>query len=86
MTSPKPQRGDIVRAKRLGYKHDMDVSEFDDYDPYDYPDDNVEGVYDELVLNDTGLVPTYTNYVVDGQVVDPDTIEVITDGKPDENT
>jgi hypothetical protein len=69
-------RGDIVRAKRLGYDGSMDApSEFDDFDPYDYADDDVEGVYDELVLNVDGLVPTYTNYVVDGQVVDPDTVE-----------
>jgi hypothetical protein len=72
------ERGDIVRAKRLGYKHDMDVLSNDDYDPYDYADDDVEGEYDELALNDTGLVPPYTNYVVDGQVVDPETVEVVT--------
>jgi hypothetical protein len=72
------ERGDIVRAKRLGYKHDMDVLSNDDYDPYDYEDDDVEGEYDELVLNDTGLVPTYINYIVAGQVVDSETIEVVT--------
>ena len=77
MTTQTPKPGDTVRAKRLGYRGDMDVGELDDFDPYDYADDDVEGVYDQLVLNDTGLVPTYTNHVVAGQVVDPNTLELV---------
>lgn len=72
------QPGDTVRAKRLGWRGDMDVSELEMYDPYDYVDDDVQGTYTPIVLNETGLVPTYTNHVVAGQVVDPDTIEVVT--------
>lgn len=80
MTTPAPKRGDIVRAKRLGWNEGPkgNLTDTDWLDPYDYMDDDVEGEYDELVLNDTGLVPTYTNYVVDGQVVDGSTVEVIT--------
>lgn len=77
MTAPAPKRGDVVRAYRLGWRGDMDVLSNDDYDPYDYLDDVVTGVYDEIVVNETGLVPSYTNYVVDGQVVDGSTVEVI---------
>jgi hypothetical protein len=80
MTTPAPQRGDIVRAKRLGWNEgpNGNVTDTDILDPYDYADDWVEGEYDELVLNDTGLVPTYTNCIVAGQVVDGSTAEVIT--------
>lgn len=72
--------GDRVRAKRLGWDGSLDVSELEEYDPYDYADDVVEGEYDRLVLDENELVPVYTNHVVAGQVVDPDTIEPLEEG------
>lgn len=71
------QSGDVVRAKRLGWRGDMDVNDIEEFDPYDYASDDLEGEYTPIVLNETGLVPTYTNHIVDGQVADPDTIEVL---------
>jgi hypothetical protein len=69
--------GDTVRAKRLGWDHSLDVSDLEEYDPYDYADDVVEGTYEVIVLDENGLVPSYTNHIVNGQVVDPGTIEPI---------
>lgn len=72
-----PQPGDRVRAKRLGWRGDMNFSERDDLDPYDYEDPDVEGVLH--VVDATGpFVDRHTNYLVNGQSVDPDTIEPAT--------
>lgn len=76
------KRGDTVRAKRLGWDGSMNGTPEEDFDPYDYPDDVVEGEYDELVTNENyDLLPVYTNYVVNGQPVDPSTVEVLEEAK-----
>lgn len=66
-----------VRAKRLGWNETTTVTETDILDPYDYVDDDVEGELRELKV-DKGIYH-YTNYLVNGQPVDPDTIEEIED-------
>lgn len=66
-----------VRAKRLGWNETTAVTETDILDPYDYANDDVEGELRELKV-DKGIFH-YTNYLVEGQPVDPDTIEEIED-------
>jgi 2'-5' RNA ligase len=68
-----------VRAKRLGWNETTNVTDTDILDPYDYTDDNVEGELQELKV-DSGVLH-YTNYLVNGQPVDPDTIEEIDDAQ-----
>lgn len=66
-----------VRAKRLGWNETTNVTATDELDPYDYPSDVVTGELREIKV-DNGILH-YTNYVVDGQVVDGDTVEEIPD-------
>lgn len=70
--------GDRVRAKRIGWRGD-NVTDVDILDPYDYTaaETVVEGTL-HLVDADGPFVEPHTNYLVDGQVVDPDTIEPLT--------
>lgn len=66
-----------VRAKRLGWNETTNVTATDILDPYDYADDVVEGELQEIKVN-TGIL-NYTNVLVAGQPVDPDTVEEIDD-------
>lgn len=66
-----------VRAKRLGWNETTSVTDTDILDPYDYADDVVEGELQELKVKTNVL--DYTNYLVNGQVVDGSTIEEIGD-------
>jgi 2'-5' RNA ligase len=66
-----------VRAKRLGWNETTNITATDELDPYDYTDAVVEGDLQKIKV-DSGVLH-YTNYVVAGQPVDPDTIEEIDD-------
>lgn len=70
--------GDEVTAKRIGWQGD-NVTETDILDPYDYTDAEtvVEGVL-HIVTADGPFVDRHENYLVNGQVVDPDTIQPLT--------
>lgn len=66
-----------VRAKRLGWNETNDgVTRTDFLDPYEYTDDDLEGELEKIDVKTPYLA--YTNYIVDGQVADPNTIEEIT--------
>lgn len=68
---------ELVRAKRLGWDETDDgVTSTDILDPYDYTDDDLEGELVKIDVNTPYL--KYTNYIVNGQVADPSTIEKIT--------
>lgn len=72
-----------ARAKRLGWNETTNVTDTDILDPYDYTDDVVEGDLQEIVVKTHSL--NYTNVLVAGQPVDPDTVEKI-DDKTNANT
>jgi hypothetical protein len=65
-----------VRAKRSGWDEVLTVEQSFDLDPYDYPDDDLEG---ELVIINAGgpgkVGPAYKKYLVGGQPADPKTIK-----------
>jgi 2'-5' RNA ligase len=61
----------------LGWNETTNVTATDILDPYDYADDVVEGDLEKIKVN-AGIL-NYTNYLVNGQPVDPDTIEEIDD-------
>lgn len=73
----------IVRAKRFGWNETTTVTDTDILDPYDYSDDVVEGELQEIKVKSDTL--DYTNFLVAGQPVDPNTIEEI-DEPSDANT
>jgi len=67
---------ELVRAKRLGWDEtNGGVTATDILDPYDYADDDLEGELVKIDVNTPYL--KYTNYIVNGQVADPNTIESI---------
>lgn len=70
--------GDHVRAKRLGWNETPQdlVTASDILDPYDFPNDDLEGVYEQHYVSDY-TVNNYVQHLVAGQPADPTTIEVI---------
>jgi hypothetical protein len=74
---------DIVHAKRLGWNEGAtgNVTRVDILDPYDYDDDDLEGVHTQVEVANDRIGP-YTQHIVDGQLADPDSIAPITVVRP----
>lgn len=72
-----PKTGDRVRARPAGADEVIPDENILDWDPYDGPTEDLVGTLEIRRVGGGGLVPEYDQYLVDGRLADPATVEPV---------